>query len=89
MIALSPRDRGRQPIADIVEFVNVLLDEQHVMLAEEIERAALVGEPDRDLAHIAGILAAAVGEILDGDLGDRGRLVALHLAFLKYCRSVI
>jgi hypothetical protein len=44
--------------------------EQAEMLAEIDQRAALVGELELDLADLAGVLAAAVEEILDR-LGDR------------------
>ena len=47
-----------------------------MVLTEQLQRFDLVGELEANPADLAGVLAAAVEEVLDRDLGQRRSLVA-------------
>jgi len=46
------------------------------MPAEQLEGGPLVGHLDSDALDLACVFGAAIGVVLDGDLGEGGQLVA-------------
>jgi hypothetical protein len=77
---LHPRDRRGQALGDAgAELVLVALHEQAVVLAEQMQGVDRVGEPEPGAANFAGILAAAIEEILNRDLDEGRGLVAGEL----------
>jgi hypothetical protein len=81
---IDDRDGGREGRA-IFAGVLVLIGEELVVPAKVHQRGPLVGELELDPAHLAGILAAAVHEGFDDDLGERSGLIAAHLGNLAHC----
>jgi hypothetical protein len=73
---IHARQRGREPLGNAADLVNVPISEQRVVLAEQFEGPELVGEPELDLLDLAGLVAAALGVMLDRALLYRGGLVA-------------
>jgi hypothetical protein len=71
--AVHPRECGCQAVCQAgTDVVLAALDIKLVVLAQQLERLDLVGELELHAADLAGILAAAVHELLDGHLGQRG-----------------
>ena len=67
---------GGHAIEFVDDLVLALLDDPTEQLGDVHQRRSLVAELELDLAHLAGVFAAAVDIVVDRDLGQRRRLLA-------------